>query len=196
MVGGYEIIDFASVTSSGERCLGRLADIALLDSDNASPEWMIISSITSVEEHTNHLLTSLIESSGVDSHPFGIALLTERIDDIYRTWESRLAWLKAGFNIAIAGDREIQEFICLVDLRNALVHGNGELTTVQTRRFDKMLELRRRLASLLGVEFDGLRVILNKQVASRSIAIARVAVLYLDSVVLEAFPTLSVRLGS
>ena len=193
MVWRCAIIDFFFLTVSGERCLAKLADVALLVSDDdISPEWAVVSCTRSVEDHANQLLASLIESSGVDAHPFGAALLSGGQDDFYRTWDSRLAWLRDGFQIVVAGDREVQEFMLLVELRNALIHGNGELTRAQASRLDKMLNLRRRLTKLLGVEFDGRHVILSSQVADKSIALARAVVLHLDSAVLKVHPGLRV----
>ena len=74
------------------------------------------------------------------------------MDDFTRTWPLRLEWLRKGFGIVIAGDPPFQAFDVAVEWRNAIIHGDGQLTDLQTRRLSKLLVLRKRMWDILRVQ--------------------------------------------
>jgi hypothetical protein len=109
-------------------------------------------------------------------------------DEIFKTWDSRLKWLDNGFAVTIAGDRPIQEYRTLVELRNAVVHGQGHLTEYQSRNFQKLLALKQGMSRLLGVQFHGHEVLLPPYIGHKVIQICRSAIVCLDTALLQAHP--------
>lgn len=171
----------------------QLAELSLaMEKGIASSEWVIISCVTSVENHVNRLLKSLVAANSMPENPFMAALLLEIGDDIYRTWESRLRWMSQGFGVALAGHTEVQEYLFVVELRNALIHGDRKLTPTQIRSLPKLLALKRDMARVLGVVFNGIEIRLDKHVTVNSLELARRFVIYLDTSVLAVYPKLEI----
>lgn len=186
-------LDPSGLTRSGNRCLEELVYIATLSHENRiSAEWVVVSCATAVETHFNRLLSALIDMSSAGLDRFGNALLDQALDDVFKTWPSRLRWLNQGFNISVYGDTEIQEYLYVVDLRNALVHGQGELTQIQQRNFSELLALKRNLTRTLGVRFRGVKVVMNEFVQTKVLRICRNATMYIDGAVLSSYPSLDV----
>lgn len=179
------------LTASGARCLDELVYIATLAFEaKISTEWVVVASATAVEAHFNRVLESLVDTSGIRASKFGGALLDEIADDIYKTWDSRLRWFNRGFGIVIAGDLVMQNYLSLVDLRNALVHGQGELTSLQQRNFLKLLSLKDRLRRILGVDFRGPVIVMNDSLQTKAGHICREVTMHVDAAVLAAYPSL------
>ena len=189
----YDSIDPSKLTRSGNRCLEELVYIAMLSYDaRISPEWAAVSCTTSVETHFNRLLEALISGSGARDTKLGTALLEHTLDDMFKNWDSRLRWLNQGFGIAISGDTEVQDYLSLVDLRNALVHGQGELTQLQQRKFTQLLALKARLKRSLGVDFRGSHVIINDETQANALRISRRVTMHVDNSVLASYKNLAV----
>nr|WP_146224133.1 hypothetical protein [Streptomyces sp. FT05W] len=121
-------------------------------------------------------------------HPLTTALHEEVEDSVYRSWESRRKWLVSAFNIRIAGDKPSQDFEAVVALRNALVHGDGRLTDLQTSKPKDLFALSEKLTRVLGVQMDGRVVHLSSGVALRSAAVSRDYLLHFDGALLGAHP--------
>lgn len=181
------------LTASGSRCLGELVYIATLAFEGKiSTEWVVVAGATAVEAHFNRVIESLVDISKVRASKFGGALLDELADDIYKSWDSRLKWLNRGFGVAISGDLVMQNYLTLVDLRNALVHGQGELTPLQQRNFLKLLSLKDRLRRTLGVDFRGPVIVMNDSSQAKAVRICREVTMHVDRTVLSAYPSLLV----
>lgn len=181
------------LTRSGIRCLEELAQIALLaHGARVATEWIIVTCSTCVEAHFDRMINLLIETSQVEDNRLAKSLLAESYDDIFRSWDSRLRWLDKGFGVAVAGDRPVQDYRALVELRNAVVHGQGNLTALQQRNFSKLLVLKRRLTNLLDVHFAGPKILLPTGIESNIIEICRSVTVCLDSAVLALYPGINV----
>jgi hypothetical protein len=181
------------VTASGILCLEELVHITLLDSQaEVPPDWLVTTCATCVESHFDRVLRSLIAASGVRQNKFSNSLYEFLHDDIFKTWDSRLNWLKNGFSVAIAGERTIQDFRTVVDLRNAIVHGQGNLTEVQQKNLQKLLDLKRNLTRLLNVQFSGHKVLIPPDVGLKVIRICRDAVIFFDNSIFQEYPGISV----
>jgi hypothetical protein len=190
-----DALDPSRLTKSGVRCLEELAYVATLGYDALiSTEWVVVSCTTSVETHFNRILEALVDDSGLRGNPFGNALLDQTSDDIFKNWESRLRWLNRGFGITITGDPAVQRYLSLVDLRNALVHGQGELTPLQQRNFVRLLSLKDKLKRTLGVEFRGSIVVMDHNVQVKAIQICREVTMHVDTAMLASYPSLMVLL--
>jgi hypothetical protein len=186
-------VDLTKVTASGILCLEELVQITLLDSQaEVPPDWLVITCATCVESHFDRVLRSLIAASGVRQNEFSNSLYEFLHDDIFKTWDSRLNWLKNGFSVTIAGDRTIQDFRTVIDLRNAIVHGQGHLTEMQQKNLQKLLDLKRNLTRLLNVQFSGDKVLIPPDIGLKVVRICRDAVIFLDNSVLQEYPNISV----
>src|SRR5579859_6868570 len=166
-----------------------MVQITLLDSQaEVPPDWLVITCATCVESHFDRVLRSLIAASGVRQNKFSNSLYEFLHDDIFKNWDSRLNWLKNGFSVAIAGDRAIQDFRTVVDLRNAIVHGQGHLTEVQQKSLERLLDLKRNLTRLLNVQFSGHKILIPPDIGLKVVKVCRDAVILLDNSILQEYP--------
>ena len=185
--------DLTKVTASGILCLEEMVQITLLDSQaEVPPDWLVITCATCVESHFDRVLRSLIAASGVRQNKFSNSLYEFLHDDIFKNWDSRLNWLKNGFSVAIAGDRAIQDFRTVVDLRNAIVHGQGHLTEVQQKSLERLLDLKRNLTRLLNVQFSGHKILIPPDIGLKVVKVCRDAVILLDNSILQEYPDIRV----
>lgn len=184
-------IDPAKLTSSGEKCLTRLADLQMQSHrEGFSSDWIITSTVTALDAHTSRLLAQLIDLSSVRANVAGNAMYEHLREEMYRSWPNKLDWFKKAMQLPLAGDRPFQEFEVVIDLRNALVHGDGLLTPIQVRSLPKLVLLRKQLAKLLNVDCVGKRVHLSSDTPTRALAIARAFLVRCDEVVLHRYPTI------
>jgi hypothetical protein len=158
-VGKHAIIALGALTESGERCLVRVTDVATaMGRDRLPVDYLVIAAATAVEAHVSRTLARLIVASGVDDIPFGDALIRSVGDDFFRSWETRSRWLDDGFSLGIRGDSPYQHLQTVVQLRNAFVHGEGNLTDLQVASFTKLQNLKRDLWQVLRVQCHGRKV--------------------------------------
>jgi hypothetical protein len=189
MGDGPTRVDLTKLTRSGILSLEELVQVTVLSSQaEVPPDWIVVTCTTCIESHFDRVLNRLIEASGVGHDRFSNSLLENSRDEIFKTWDSRLKWLDNGFAVSIAGDRPIQEYRTLVDLRNAIVHGQGHLTEIQLRNIQKLLDLKRRMSRLLDVQFHGHKVLLPPYIGHKVIQICRSAIVCLDTALLQAHP--------
>ncbi len=142
------------LTESGENCLRRIA--ALLGFPLPVPQ-LVTSMVTTVEAHVGRVIARLIVLSDVQVDRFGAAMVAHLEDEFVRTWLARTQWLDKGFDVAVRGGTTYQQFNVVIELRNAVVHGDGQLTDLQTKNLNKMLILRKDLWNTLGVDCSGMR---------------------------------------
>lgn len=189
MGDGPTRVDLTKITRSGIISLEELVQVTVLSIQAEMPsDWVVVTCTTCIESHFDRVLNRLIETSDVELSRFSSALLENSRDEIFKTWDSRLKWLDSGFGISIAGDRPIQEYRTLVDLRNTIVHGQGYLTEIQQGNISRLLDLKRRMSRLLDVQFHGHRVLLPSDVGDKVIRTCRAAIVCLDTALLQAHP--------
>jgi len=152
-MGAY--VDPSLLTHSGEACLGRLLALGGL---GLPPQHLATAVATAVEVHVSTTLARLISLSGLAEGQFGRAMIKELEDDFSKTWSARVAWFDKAFGITFAGNLQYQTFATLIELRNAVVHGDGQLTSQQTRDIRKVVQLRKDLNHKLDVQCGGLRL--------------------------------------
>jgi hypothetical protein len=181
--------NLTDLTRSGTLSLEELVQVTILSSQVEVPsDWIVVTCTTCIESHFDRVLNCLIEASGAGHDRFSNSLLENSRDEIFKTWDSRLKWLDSGFAVSIAGDRPIQEYRTLVELRNAIVHGQGSLTEIQLRNFQRLLDLKRRMTRLMEVQFHGHKVLLPPYIGPKVIQICRSAIVCLDTALLQAHP--------
>lgn len=185
---GVVAVDPADLTASGERALHRIARLPLDASVQAPRQWVLVSSVAVVEAHVATVLRALVARSNVDSTPIGASLLAAVRDDMTKTWDARMWWLGHAFGVQVGGDAPYQRFRTVVELRNALLHGDGELTDLQTRSVQKTLALKKELLQVLNVDLRGRRVVLGDDSHTRGCSAARTFVVAFDKAVLALHP--------
>lgn len=186
-MGDGAAIDFLKVTAHGERALRAIARLQL---SAESPERTIVLLATVAEEHVATILRALVAMDSDKRTRLYQHLLDDVDDSMYRSWDSMYKWFKAGFELSMAGAKEAQEFDALVDLRNAIVHGNGRLTRFQTQKFAQSIGIRQSLSRLLDVSFSGNDVVLGVRTVSLACSTARRFVAYFDAKVLSTYPAM------
>ena len=129
------------------------------------------------------LIDDLVSASGVSATPFGSKLLKESVDDLHRSWDARNSWLSGGFNIHLAGSLEWQRLDVVVQVRNALMHGQGSLTDRQTKDSLAALRLRRRVEEVLMSQLEGRVVVLSDMAGRCAVEVSIAYVLFLDRAV-------------
>jgi len=144
-----------------------------------------------VEAYVDDLLRALIAESGIGETAFGGALLAETRDGFHNSWKNRYGWLDRGFGISITGSKERQEFDVMVELRNALAHGDGSLSARQRANLLSMVTLESKLETTLCVQARGGGLRLTSDSATAAILICRRFVLCLDRATCSARPGLN-----
>lgn len=176
-----QYLDPSRISYSGETCLATISRLYdQRETGRLADESLVIACASAVEAHFDRVLTVLIQRNQSRGNQFFEALLGEVRDDIFRAWDSRLNWLKRGFGISIAGDAATQNYRCVIELRNSLVHGEGRLTDFQVRDFSRACELKRQMSLHLGVQFNGRTILLMPDVGIKAVRLSREMVRHLD----------------
>lgn len=179
------VIDPSKLTASGERCIARLTELVEL---RLPPPQLITAIGTVVEVHVSSVLAQLTSLSHVDDHQLGRAMLSRLQQEMNKSWASRADWFKDGFSVEYKGRKAAQYFDTLVELRNAVVHGDGAASEQQAAKGAASLSTMRRLfADRLNVEFRG-QVEFAPTSAVCAMDIARQFVADFDQLVLARFP--------
>ncbi len=182
------VVDPSNLTESGERCLRRIAAFA----QTPMPEGQLATAVTTaVEVHINRVLGRLIVLSNLQASPFAEAMIAELEDALIRTWESRMSWLARGFGIAVTGRQPYQRFDATIQLRNAIVHGDGQLTDLQQKSLAKLTALKRNLWTALSVQCIGLVPVPTASTHAAIIDVARVFVASFDAEALRIHPAIA-----
>ncbi|MCX5226290.1 hypothetical protein [Streptomyces sp. NBC_00233] len=185
-----------NLTESGEvvlRRVGILGTTPFANSDQDGIRAAVVSCATLVEAHVDKVIKSLFSFDAAMALPLTRVLHAEVQDSIFRTWESRRKWLATAFGLNISGDRQSQEFDAVIDLRNSIVHGDGQLTDLQLSRFKDLFRLKEQYARVLSAQMNGRSITLSSEVALRSAIVSRDFILHFDNELLVRFPALTVR---
>ncbi|MBT2381467.1 hypothetical protein J7E90_30265 [Streptomyces sp. ISL-111] len=152
----------------------------------------VVSCATLVEAHVDKAIKSLFSDDAAMSFPLARTLHREVEDSIFRTWDSRRKWLSAAFNINVSGDKASQDFDAVIDLRNSIVHGDGQLTDLQVSKYKDLFRLKEQYARVLAAQANGRMIAFSSEVAVRSAIVSRDFVLHFDKVLLTKFPAIAV----
>ncbi|WES64623.1 hypothetical protein P0L94_00805 [Microbacter sp. GSS18] len=168
------------------KTVGRLAERALWaiadsHSNGTSPELVVLRSCALTEGYVDDLLDQLSAADLHAASDFQELAFGQVRTQLHQSWQSRRQWLKDGFGISIAGSQAAQEFDVLVELRNALTHGAGELTRLQRNRLSDQLALESKLVSVMKLGMRGNRLNLTAETSVAAVKIACSYVIALDS---------------
>lgn len=174
------------LTSSGEKCIETLSQLSLrVGQEGVNPQWILVDAVTAVEVHVDRAVDALVSASGVAESFLGRALLASVSDEMSRSWPSRYEWLNSGFGIKLKGGKVEQDFDAAIECRNAIVHGSGKLTKRQQSNFSKLIQLRRRLESVLDVGVYGVDLVVSAKSAKKALFVSQNYVFAFDREVLD-----------
>lgn len=143
---------------------------------------VIMTLLAEVELFVDDSLELLINTTNIESEPFGRELFKEHELSMYSSWKSRVRWLNAGFAVTLAGSHVSEQLDTLVELRNSFAHGGGGVTRFQRRDgLTKVLKREEQLAKVLNVQVSQHRFSLGSDTLSRSVGICRAYVVQMDS---------------
>ena len=177
------------LTNSGSQAISALIGVLRQAEGSPSSPWLITASVTVVEAHVDRVLKGLVDASGLAESNLGSAILSRYSSEFTRTWSDRFHWLDRGFNVAAPGETEGQDMQTAVELRNAIVHGDMNLTDLQVEKLPSMVQLKRRLWSVLDVECLGRRLILGDRTSAKAATVCVNFVRYFDAKVILSHPS-------
>lgn len=143
----------------------------------------IVAVSSRVEALADRFIDLLIRESGVDSTQLGKSLLQEYGDSFHQSWPARNKILKGGFGIKAASMPVWQNMELVIEVRNAIVHGDGSLTSRQAKDPASLITMRKRMAKLLRSDIQGRSVRLSDEAGVLSAEIAIKYATSLDEVV-------------
>jgi hypothetical protein len=156
--------------------------LTIQDSQDESREWTLISAVAVAESFVDRLVERLVASSEVARSAFGRKLLRENSNSFSQSWTQRNMWLDEGFDIHMSGTRTGQDLMVIVEVRNALMHGLGNLTDRQVKSSSSAIALQGQIRKLLRSQVHGRKVVLGREAGTRATAIARQYVTELDRI--------------
>ncbi|KAA9105513.1 hypothetical protein [Microbacterium rhizomatis] len=158
-----------------------LWSIATLDSREHPPDFAVLRVPSIVENYVDSLLEILTAEYLTGESPFEVALEQLARERLRQNWSARRESLRDSFRVSVDGRVEDQDFMLLVQLRNAIAHGTETLTRLQTARLSEQLELERSLRQRLLVRVDGNRLRATRGTASSALRIGNRFVRVLDA---------------
>lgn len=175
-------------THAGEKALRELASLIWVSRNDGHPTaQVVLNCVSTCEVYVDQALWGLVDSSGVRDLQLGRYLIREHY--IYAlSWPGRFDLLGKGFGLHLRGERPGQEFSTLLELRNALAHGKGSLTSVQRQKPLKQLELQAQLTQKLDVQVQSGTLFVGDETRRRAISIARAYICALDKRVRSEYP--------
>lgn len=173
-----------------EESLRHLVQLLRATVSGVSPiVYSVVAATTEAESYTDRTLRLLVQNSTISGVRFGTALIEAIEEQFYRSWNDRLNWLSKGFGIDVSG-REVHCTRTLADLRNAIVHGGGKMTSRQRTPVDAQVGLERRFGDIFMVRVEAGLLYYGSETALKAIEVAREYVVYLDRATRAQFPEL------
>ncbi|WP_029259417.1 MULTISPECIES: hypothetical protein [unclassified Microbacterium] len=128
----------------------------------------------------DEMIDALIEAHPHTNSDFGSYVVERSRSGFHHTWSSRIEVLRRGFRVSPASETVSQKFDQLVDVRNAIAHGDGHLTTLQTSRTAAGIDLRRNIEKTFGIVVAGRKLHLNPMAGMIGTRVARDYLLAVD----------------
>ncbi|MCC9195224.1 hypothetical protein LOC59_16450 [Arthrobacter sp. zg-Y916] len=173
--------DVHAITESTLRSLNRI-----VASDAGNAERAIVAAASLAESLVDQFIALLVAESDIGKIPLGRRLLSKSRDSFNHSWDERNGWLKGGFGVAIAGTNEARRLKTVIEVRNAIIHGDGQLTERQRRNVLGAIDLRREMLDVLASDLQGRRLILSHTSGHKAMYVVAEYALALDHAVAAA----------
>lgn len=171
------------ISAEAEANLRRVAELASISAHKPHELRQIVLGSAAVMEAYVDSVNQIAANRVGFTHPrLGSALISEVQTDLSRNWSRRTHWFEKAMGVQLAGQKVYQDAMVLVDLRNAIAHGSGGLSSNQARGRNGGRRLLKTFNSVLdvGVSHNG-ELILSPQTASRAVGMTRDLILVLDA---------------
>lgn len=165
------------VGADAELVVGVLSQISCTSDTRGAA---IISAIATVEAHVDATVKLLTDMDRQTRSKLGNYLVDQYESDFSRNWKSRQSVLRDGFGVFVESERVAQDLKIVVDVRNALMHGDGKLTDLQSAKWRTVVTLRRDMARRLDIELQGRRLVIGEGSAKKACSILIEYVLQLE----------------
>lgn len=170
----------ARVSIDAEVTVRRLSTELL---DVRDPESLVLSAVATTEAHVDNVIQRLIDEVAAQQSRLGAFLLAKAEGTFKQSWQARNDMLRGGFGIVVEPQLLTQNLQLVIDVRNALAHGDGSLTAQQVASWSKAVALRRDLQSRLGVSVSGRKISLTPESARTAVTILVDFICALDTAV-------------
>lgn len=174
----------AHIHAITETTLRSLHRIVASGAGNA--ESAIVTSASLAESLVDQFIDLLVAKSNAGETRLGRRLLSRSADSFHQSWDERNGWLSGGFGVEMAGTREGQRLNTVIAVRNAIIHGDGQLTKRQIKNASAAISLRRGVRDVLASDVQGRRIMLSDNSGHRAMAVVSEYVLALDRAVAAA----------
>lgn len=169
--------------------VGRVAEDAVrslyrLDAASRSDPASIVAMAAALAESVaDRLIDELVALSGLSDSRLGSSLLKASAPSFHQSWQKRHELLSSGFGISVRGRASWRDLDVVVQVRNALMHGQGFLTDMQVRNAATALKLSRRVEEVLGSQIQAREILLGEDAGERAVEVAAAYIIELDSLV-------------
>ncbi|WP_157277215.1 hypothetical protein [Oerskovia sp. Root22] len=172
-----------NITRAAEDALRALSRLSVLGRDTEAEVYQsVLSSVTIMESYVDTIVSAIVEDSlEVGGGAIGGVVFDELRPDLQRSWARRNHWLQRLFGISMKGQECGQDGDLVIALRNALTHGSGGMSRLQTQDAGGVVELAESLRRKLRVDYVGGRLFLDASSGQIACSVSREYVLSLDS---------------
>ncbi|WP_162621969.1 hypothetical protein [Microbacterium suaedae] len=150
--------------SETELVLRKLSQLIYVTDDI---EKVLVTSTALVESYVDDEIDHYLALREATSTTLERYLLRDYGGGFRTSWKERIRFLERGIELGAVPSPLRQDVLLVVDARNAVVHGNGELTMQQVNKGINTLDMRRQLTGRLDAHFAGKRVYFSRE-TSRS----------------------------
>lgn len=154
--------------------------------DARDPESLLLSTVAIVEAFVDNVIQGLIDDAAAQQSRLGAFLLAKAEGTFRQSWQARNDILRGGFEVVVEPQVLAQDLQLVIDIRNALAHGDGSLTDQQVASWSKAVALRRNLERRLGVSISGRRIRLTSDSAGKAVTVLIEYISALEAAVREA----------
>lgn len=131
--------------------------------ERTPPSSALTVAVARTEAHVDATIQQLFDLSPARRSRLGEFLIGRSTSMFKQNWSARQEILRDGFGIVIEPQTLVQHLLLIVDARNALAHGDGALTAMQTTSWSRANELRRNLERKLHVSVAGRSIIITRE---------------------------------
>ena len=147
-----------NVTLATELTIGRIREAGI---STITARDLILTIVPEVESRIEEMIRELVSRAKFAPTALGSFLIKDNLDSYFQSWKEREKILKDVFGFSVSGSKIGQDFQLLVDVRNALMHGNGSFTSQQSQSLTAVLTLKKKLGVDLSVEVQGQKLLLD-----------------------------------
>lgn len=153
------MINLKDVSGELETSIGKLTSLCL---GPLTIRELILSSVSEVEQHVDDMLIDMVQQPGHRFTEVSTYFIDQHLDEYLKTWKAREKFLKDVFHVSLSGESVGQKFTALLDVRNALMHGNGFLTKFQIKNPRTALGDMDNISRFFDIVFCGKELVLER----------------------------------